>query len=441
MLYVAVPIAVSGGRPAVVRASAPRTELSAAGSEFTGVTALFALALLGVSLAAALLLSRSILRPLAELSDAVRRFADGDFSSRIYLHRKDEVTRLAEGFNEMGEKVQGLFSELTRRTDELDGIFSSVTQGIALIDGNSRIIRSNHAFAEIVGTDVRGTRIWEVVRSARLMELLERARRNEQVPAEEFEIGKRSCLCTVVRMGEELITVLQDMSGPRRLEEIKRDFVMNASHELRTPLTAIRGFLELLEGDLAGEKARWLDAVKRNTDRMTAIVEDLLRLTRLEGSNPDFSPVSLDLAGLVGVAAETFSRRAEEKGISLIFNLSEDLPRIHADPFYLEQMLVNLIDNAVKYTENGEIRVSIAADGNRLRLEVADTGIGIAPEHISRIFERFYVVDKSRSRKLGGTGLGLSIVKHIVQIHGGTIGVESTPGKGSRFIVRLPMCN
>jgi two-component system phosphate regulon sensor histidine kinase PhoR len=442
MLYVAVPLALPDGATAVARASAPRTELDAAGSQFSKAIALFALALLAASLVTALLLSRSILRPLAELSQAVGRIAGGDFSARIYLPRKDEVTDLAASFNDMGVKVQGLFDEVTRRTRELDGIFSSVTQGIALIDREGLILRANRAFGEIVGApEAQGKRVWEVVREARLIELIDRARLHGPSPAQEIEIADRSYLFTAARMGEsgELVTVLHDISEPRRLEELKRDFVTNASHELRTPLTAVRGYLELLQADFTGEKARWLEAIRRNTDRMTAIVEDLLRLSRLEGSQPDFSPGPADLAQLVRQAAEAFGRRAEEKGLSLAVSLPDDLPRIQADPFLLEQMLVNLIDNAVKYTETGEIRVSCLREGDGVAIEVADTGIGIPPEHVPRIFERFYVVDKSRSRKLGGTGLGLSLVKHIVGLHGGTIDVESAPGEGTRFVVRLPI--
>jgi two-component system phosphate regulon sensor histidine kinase PhoR len=441
MLYVAVPLTLPGGATAVVRASAPRTELDATRSQFTGPIAVFSLILLAASLAVALLVSRSILLPLAELSSAVNRFAAGDFAARIYLRGKDEVAGLASRFNEMGERVQQLFQEVTRRTRELDGIFSSVTQGIALLNNGGRITRANPAFTEIVGAAVTQDRkIWEVVRAPRLVELVDQANLHGVSPIEDMEIGERRYLCTVVKMGEggELIVVLHDISEPKRLEEIKRDFVTNASHELRTPLTAIKGFLELLQGDLSGQNARWLDAIKRNAERMTAIVEDLLRLSRLEGAHPDFTPSPVDVGRLVRDASEAFVRRAEEKGISLVLQCPDDLPKIQADPFQLEQMLVNLIDNAVKYTEAGEIRITCGRQDDGILLEVADTGIGIPREHQDRIFERFYVVDKSRSRKLGGTGLGLSLVKHIVRVHGGSIDVESEPGKGTRFIVSLP---
>ncbi len=441
MLYVAVPVPQGAAPTLIVRASAPRTVLDEAWAKLTGPLAVFSLILLGVSLAVALLVSRSILLPLARLSVTVNRFAEGDFSARILLRGRDEVAGLASRFNGMAEKVQELFRQVTISTQELDGIFSSVTQGIALLDKGGRIARANPAFAEIVGTaEVTGKRVWEVSHAPRLIEAIDRARMDGASPGGQIEIGDKLYLCTVTKMADDggLIVVLLDVSEPSRLEEIKRDFVTNASHELRTPLTAIRGFLELLEPDESGENAKWLDAVRRNTDRMTAIVEDLLHLSRLEGVHPDFSPSRVDLCRLVREAAEPFIRRAEEKGLALVLQTPDDLPPIQGDAFQLEQMLVNLIDNAVKYTESGQIRVSCLREDGRVILEVADTGIGIAEEHRDRIFERFYVVDKSRSRRLGGTGLGLSLVKHIVMLHGGGIEVESAPGEGSRFIVSIP---
>jgi len=246
---------------------------------------------------------------------------------------------------------------------------------------------------------------------------------------------------TVERMvgREELIVVLSDTTDTRRLEAVKRDFVVNASHELRTPLTSILGSLEMLEGEVEGEAARWVQAIQRNADRMTAIVQDMLMLSRLEAREAEPSPERVDLRRLIEDVTGMFAHRAQSQGIALTLSIPGDLPHITADAFLIEQMLVNLVDNGLKYTEKGEVRVLCETEGADLvRIEVADSGIGIPAESLPRIFERFYVVDKSRSRKLGGTGLGLAIVKHIVQSHGGTIDVESTPGGGTRFVVRLP---
>jgi two-component system phosphate regulon sensor histidine kinase PhoR len=255
-------------------------------------------------------------------------------------------------------------------------------------------------------------------------------------------IGEKSILCTVERMEgrEELIVVLSDTSDIRRLETVKRDFVVNASHELRTPLTAIIGSLEMLEGAPLGDAVRWVDAIRRNSERMRAIVQDLLLLSGLEARGAEPSAEQVDLKRLAEDVTGMFAHRAEQQGIGLTLSVAEGLPLLTADAFLLEEMLINLIDNALKYTEKGGITLGCSREGaDRIRIEVADTGIGIPEESLPRIFERFYVVDKSRSRKLGGTGLGLAIVKHIVSSHSGTIEVHSTPGQGTRFVILLPL--
>jgi two-component system, OmpR family, phosphate regulon sensor histidine kinase PhoR len=216
--------------------------------------------------------------------------------------------------------------------------------------------------------------------------------------------------------------------------------VVNASHELRTPLTSIVGSLEMLEGALRGDSVRWVETIRRNAQRMTAIVQDLLMLSGLEAAGAEPSADQVDLERLIRDVTGMFAHRAETQDIALVLAIPSPLPRLTADGYLLEQVLVNLIDNALKYTERGEVRVLCVPDGDaHVRIEIEDTGTGIPEESLPRIFERFYVVDKSRSRKLGGTGLGLAIVKHIIQSHAGTIDVVSTLGKGTRFTVRLPI--
>ncbi|MGA2640381.1 MAG: ATP-binding protein [Spirochaetia bacterium] len=444
MVYVAVPVKDQEGRVSgVVRASAYAEELEALSRQGRGSLALFASVLLAACLLSALVLSRTISSPLQDLAQVVGRFAAGDFGARLHLRRQDEVKILADSFNAMGERVQSLFEERARRMLELDGIFSSVQQGILVLDKDGRIVRSNKGFEKLaVSLPVEGRTLWEVVRAPRLTEIVQQARVTAHRQSEEVEIGDKSVHCTVERMGkrEELIVVLNDTSDLRRLEALKRDFVVNASHELRTPLTSIMGSLEMLEGALKGESARWVETIRRNAERMTAIVQDLLLLSGLEARGAEPSADSLDLERLIRDVTGMFAHRAETQGIGLAVDIPSPLPPITADAYLLEQVLVNLIDNALKYTEEGEVRVTCAREGpDKVRIEVADTGVGIPEESLSRVFERFYVVDKSRSRKLGGTGLGLAIVKHIVQSHVGTIDVESTVGKGTRFIVRLPI--
>ncbi len=338
----------------------------------------------------------------------VGRFAAGDFGARLHLRRGDEVKSLADSFNAMGERVESLFQERARRMQELDGIFSSVQQGIVVLDSAGRIVRSNKGFEKLADSlPVEGRTLWEVMRAPRLTELVQQARVTGKRQSEEVEIGERSVLCTVERMGEreELIVVLNDTTDLRRLQTMKRDFVVNASHELRTPLTSIIGSLEMLEGALRGDSVRWVETIRRNAERMTAIVQDLLMLSGLEAAGAEPTADQVDLERLIRDVTGMFAHRAETQDIALVLAIPLPLPRLTADGYLLEQVLVNLIDNALKYTEKGEVRVLCVPDGDaHVRIEIEDTGTGIPEESLPRIFERFYVVDKSRSRKLGGRG-------------------------------------
>ncbi len=443
MVYVAVPVETAGVVAGVVRASAYREELETAAYRRSGELALFASLLFLACLAAALAFSRSLLRPLRDLSGVMNRFAAGDFGDRIHLRRRDEIRTLAENLNAMGGRVEELFRDKARRVQELDAIFAAVPQGIALLDGEGRVVRCNRAFEELAGVQSLGGHVLrEIVQAPRLSELVRETALTGERRSEELEVGDRSFLCTAQRMDGrgEVLLVLHDTGELRRLETVKRSFVVNASHELRTPLTAIRGSIEMLDGADTGETARWVEAIRRNADRMEAIVRDLLLLSQLEAPEAEIAREKVDLRRVAADAAGMFRHRAETKGVALVLALPDDLPPVTADPFLVEQALVNLLDNALKYTERGEVRVdgTVGEDG-RVRLEVSDTGSGIPPEHLPRIFERFYVVDRSRSRRLGGTGLGLSIVKHIVQRLGGSVAVESRVGQGTRFILRFPL--
>jgi two-component system phosphate regulon sensor histidine kinase PhoR len=279
------------------------------------------------------------------------------------------------------------------------------------------------------------------VRSTALAEAVRKAQVSGEETSEEGAIGNRVYYCNVAQLatGDRLVVTLHDITEFRALEKTKKSFVVNVSHELKTPLTAIKGFLETIEPRAEEENRPYLDIIRRNTERMIAIVEDLLVLSELEERGSRMDKTEVDLRPLAESILKMFKKRADDKGLVLSLEAPPDLPAVQGDPGQLEGLLLNLVDNAVKYTDKGSVTVRMASRDGRMAIEVEDTGIGIDADHLPHVFERFYVVDKSRSKKLGGTGLGLSIVKHIVLAHKGTVSVKSRVGEGTTVTVSLPL--
>jgi two-component system phosphate regulon sensor histidine kinase PhoR len=292
-----------------------------------------------------------------------------------------------------------------------------------------------------IGAAFDGKLYWEVIREPQFSDLINRVMNEKKSHSDEIALNDKTFLCSATLLGahEEMVIIFHDITEGKKLEKIKKDFVVNVSHELRTPLTAIKGFVETLEEDIDDKNRHYLSIIRRNTDRLINIVEDLLVLSQLEEKGAALHLDEIDLTKIIEQIHRIFELKLKEKNLSFTLESKNGIPLITADAFKLEQVFVNIIDNAVKYTERGGIRVILEHRNNQVIIEIEDTGIGIPQEHLSRIFERFYVVDASRSRQLGGTGLGLSIVKHIVQLHNGTVDVESTPGKGTKFSIALPV--
>jgi two-component system phosphate regulon sensor histidine kinase PhoR len=273
------------------------------------------------------------------------------------------------------------------------------------------------------------------------VDLVRRVKAEKKSRTEEVLFGEKSILCQAAFLSaqEGVVVTLYDITEIQNLARIKKDFVLNVSHELRTPLTAIKGYAEALEDEGAARTRNYAETIIRHTDRLIRIVEDLIALATLEEKGLAYEPERVGLKEIAVNVVKLFEPKAKEKNLELRLEAAADLPLIYGDPFRLEQMFVNLVDNAVKYTEKGSVWVRLAKAETGVVVEVGDSGIGIPEDDQSRVFERFYVVDKSRSRKTGGTGLGLSIVKHIVLLHGGRVDLRSSPGVGSRFRVYLPL--
>jgi len=442
MLYVALPLEKEGRISGVVRVSLYLKDINKLLSDLKAKIALVAGVMMVLLLFFALLFSESISGPIKKVIAASREVASGDFSTKIVLKSKDELRDLAESFNAMTEELKTFFTELSNKQEELNSIISCIHEGLLVIDKSGKILLSNESVRKITESELMdGRYYWEVVRSSKFDELINRVMEKKESSSAEVEVSEKIYLSSAAYLGSQELAVvtLHDLTEMKRLERIKKEFVVNVTHELRTPLTAIKGFVETLEEERDKKKQDYLRIIKRNTDRLIRIVEDLLSLTELEEKEFPLEREELNLKELAENVFKIFEQEAKEKGLYLKLLADEKLPVIRADSFRLEQMFVNLLDNGLKYTEKGGVTVDLKRKEGEVIIEVEDTGIGIAAEHLPRIFERFYTIDKARSRKLGGTGLGLSIVKHIVLLHGGRIQVKSDLGQGTKFIVALPV--
>ena len=441
MLYVAIPIEKDGKINGVIRTSLFLGDIDNLLTKLNYHVAGISLGIVFIALLAALLISNSVVRPIRHLTLAARKVASGDFSARVFLKTKDELRVLSDSFNRMNEEMEKMFSELGQQKEELNSIIDSLQEGLLVLDKQGRVIRSNESFRKIIGSQaVEGKFYWEIMRNPRLAELLKNTGGKKRKFMEELTLGDRVFMCSVTPLerGEGIVSIFYDITEIKNVEKIKKDFVINVSHELRTPLTAIKGYAETLQKEVeATPSKKYVEIIERNTDRLINIVNDLLLLSSLE-EKAVLELEDIDLRGFLENVIRIFDQRLRDKQLSLVIDVKENLPPIKADLFKLEQMLVNLLDNAVKYTDRGEITVSMHVHDKRVHIQVRDTGIGIPKDDITRIFERFYVVDKSRSRKSGGTGLGLSIVRHIVLLHHGTIDIESALGKGTSVTVTIP---
>ena len=441
MLYVALPIEQNNKVLGVVRMSIPLKQINSLLYELQ-LRIIIAIAIITLlSIGIAFLLSRGLSKPVSTLVQAAKNLAKGAFYTRVYLQAGGELKELETSFNEMAGKMEGLFGSLSRRNEELDTIVSSIQEILLVLDKDGRIKLTNESFKKALDNEeVQDKFYWEVMRCPDFSELIKKVMEERKNHIQEIEFRDKNYLCSVTFLNskEEMVAVLYDITELKNLEQMKKDFVANMSHELRTPLTAIKGFVETLEEEEEIKNTQYLEIIKRHTDRLMNIVNDLLVLSELEQTGSALVIENVNLESLAENILKVFEQVAKEKGIQLKLSAGEGLKTIQADPFKLEQMFINLLDNAIKYTEKGKASISLRQEDSKSIIEIQDTGIGIPGSHLPRIFERFYVVDKSRSKKLGGTGLGLSIVKHIVLLHGGTIDIESSLGMGTKFTITLP---
>jgi len=443
MLYIGLPISRKGQITEVLRVSlyVKDIDLLYAGLRSNIWRIIIILSL--ISLVGAFFLSRSLTQPIKKMKLASERIASGDFSTRVFLKNRDELKDLADGINSMTERIQYQFSEMERKKEELNSILGSIADGLIAIDRQGKILFSNKIFQDIFQTENPDGRFyWEAIRDREFSDFVKEIQEKKKNMAKELGRDGRLYLCRAILLSsrEEIVISLHDLTEMKRVEQIKKDFISNVSHELRTPLTAIKGYIETLK-DEGGEKCHgYVDVIDRHTNRLINIVKDLLLLSELEEGETKLEFEKIDLDKMIHNILKISDHRMKQKNLTSHIQCDSDFPVIHGDPFRLEQMFINILDNAVNHTENGKILIFLKKENREsISIAIQDTGIGIPKDHLPRIFERFYVVDKSRSRKLGGTGLGLSIVKHIVLLHNGKVAAESTLGKGTKFTVILPV--
>ncbi len=408
----------------------------------------------GSAWVAGLWVVQRISRPLVEMRAAARRYAAGDLEYRFSVTEPEEVAAIAEALNSMAIELKARMATMQRQRSELEAILWSMSEGVVVLDAASRVRSANAAAARLAGStpvEATGRSLLDVFRSTELAALADEVAVNDEAVERNITLYLEapriihvhgSALHSAADPRPGTLLVLHDITRLKRLEDIKRDFVANVSHELKTPITTIKGFVEtLLDGAHAdaGQAVRFLEIAKQNADRLHAIIEDLLSLSRLEQADAEIPRARTDLSYLAKRVAEACARSAAEKGIT-IRRQCESPCVAEVSASLIEQALVNLVDNAVKYSDAGaEVEIRIGAVDGLVEVAVSDTGPGIVPTALPRIFERFYRVDRARSRAMGGTGLGLAIVKHIALAHGGNVDVQSTVGQGSTFTLTLPV--
>lgn len=405
-------------------------------------------------------LVRSLTHPILEVTQRAIQLVSNTFGTEVRVSSSDELGSLSKAMGALGTQLKSRIEEISKEKDYFQTILKGMTEGVLVVDGRDRILMVNDALRRLLSlsSDVSDKMPLEVIRNAELEGAIRKAIQDGGNMALELDLNKPGettievNVVSVLPLNKKIdedsegvrgaIAVFHDITRLKQLERIRQDFVANVSHELRTPLTTIKGYAEtLLEGALKEDQAfQFVQVIKRHADRLAKIVEDLLMLSRIETREFQLKLEVVSVRDFIEDIIEFVKEPAGRKKISLSRGEIPSSLAVRADRNHLEQILINLLDNAVKYTpEGGRVLVSAVEEGSKdVRFSVEDNGIGIPKEDLSRIFERFYRVDKGRSKELGGTGLGLSIVKHLVQAHGGRVWVESQMGKGSTFYFTLP---
>ena len=405
-----------------------------------------------LSLGFTFIISLIVTRPLVAMAGIAKSMANGDFSQKPHIYSNDEIGDMSKALSNMSDQIQDKIDEIRRETLKLNTVISSMFEGLMVVDEKKRVILMNLSLRKLLLIDSNPEQkaSIEVIRNPQIQDIIDRIIKQKQaLISEEIDISSpqekilRINAVPIIRNDTltGAVLVFHDITQIRKLERMRRDFMANVSHELRTPVTSIKGYSEtLLEGALEDkDRAKgFINIIHQNSTRLEALINDLLDLAAIESNKMSISLIPLDIKPILKRCVGVFENSIKDKGLSLSIHIPDDIPKILADEKRITQVLLNLLDNAVKYTNAGGITVGISLKNKLVQIDITDTGIGIPENDLPRIFERFYRVEKSRTRDLGGTGLGLSIVKHIVESHNGNVWVNSKVSQGSTFTVTIP---
>jgi len=452
LVYLALPLKSARRVQAVVRVAFPYANYRDALKNLQWHFFLGGLIVILLTALLSYLISRRISRPLETIRQGAQRFARGNFTPYLREQGAEEIRAVVRALNSMARELDYRIRTISLQRNEQEAMFSSMKEGILAVDSQERILRINQAarkFFHIQEEDVVKRPVYEIIRHNEVLDFIRRILRTAGHLEKEITVmgtKERILLFNGAPLRDARgkiigsLIVMYNIARIKRLDKMRQEFVANVSHELKTPITSLKGYVETLrEGDVDAEtQMRFLEVIARQTERMNAIIDDLLQLSRLEHGGKKFERKTQPLLPVVREAVQSCKKQAEKKDIVLRIVQQEDIAA-NVNAQLLRQAILNLLDNAIKYSPAGKtVRVFLRRNAGQVEIGVQDEGIGIEKKYHARLFERFYRVDKARSREMGGAGLGLSIVKHIVLLHGGRVTVESEPDQGSTFTIILP---
>ncbi|MTI66491.1 MAG: HAMP domain-containing protein [Firmicutes bacterium] len=457
MFYVAIPFEKENEAISVIRLSVALEDISKSNKVLFEYIIVSICAGLLVALILGFRYVRKVTDPIKELTIATKSISNGNYGKRVYYNTDDELGILANNFNIMSQKLEENINEIQDRSTKNKAILTSMINGVIALDNNKRIMFINPAAEKIFGIKEENAKdkfILEVIRNNNLDEQIHRLIKENESSKNEIEIFEPqnrilNIYSNPIKLLDNpnrkigVVILIQDITEIRKLERMRKDFVANVSHELKTPLTSIKGFVETLKSGAAEKKEvrdKFIDIIDIETGRLTTLIQDLLVLSEIENKHNMVNKVKIDVTKSIEEVIEVLDGIANKENITIEKKISTDLPIIHGNKTWFKQMVINLVDNGIKYTpEGGKVKVSSCVENKNIVIKIKDTGIGIDKEHLTRLFERFYRVDKARSRRVGGTGLGLAIVKHIIIAFNGKIDVKSEVNEGTEFIVKIPI--